>query len=458
MLFGDKASDDNINVDDILRDIQVETPRTQEDIDKTRAIERQTKKWMRLWKKTAGFRTRDPLYMIPQRNLACDKQGFTASLFANRTTKVEPDLNCVLNEDAVWLVLLFADLPGVLTDKQKEELEPILKILSYQDKIIAQEHRIGSTLQFGYEYKRWVFSLDTLLFLAERNFWANEKCIRKKLMEGTGGAGNSVRTRFGFGDTRLKLGYKVFDTERLKAVLGVTGIFPTSRFFNKDPNYVINTKPGDSRKKLINDLMNVSKYIMINPKLGAGNWGVGGFFDARFSIIPNNVDIWGRFSYDHFFPATEYRFMPTQSSVEISDIQKLISDDKVGADFPLYSVFPALTKGSVTPGDIFNGTVGIDWKFGKEKRWKFGLGYDFYLQQAEKARNLKVPTGLDLSSITDEDFVSSKIVHHKIFADVCYNRKGKHRDWNFGIGGDMTFSGHGAPKDWTIFGKIGITF
>jgi hypothetical protein len=319
-----------------------------------------------------------------------------------------------------------------------------------------QERRMGGYFQFGFNYKRWIFQLDTLLMLAEKNYWVEDKRIRKELETGMPQS-EAVRMRFGLGDTRLRAGYKIFDSDRLKTAVGLEAILPTSRIFEKSSNRVISTKPGDTRKKFIEDLMNLSKHIMINPRLGTGHWGFGGFFDWRFSIIPRKLDIWGRFSYDHFLPRNEYRFMPTAKPINLTDVGELFMTGKVSDDFPLDSVFPALVKGRVHPGDIFNATLGLDWRFGKKKNWKFGISYDYYLQQGEKIKDLD-SSGINLSEVFVKESLASKMVQHKICGDISYTKKGRHIDWNFGVGGDTTFSSQAGPRDWTIFGKIGIKF
>jgi hypothetical protein len=413
-------------------------------------------KEFKLWQRTGGFRSRDPLYLIPSRELACDcdKIGLSCHLFFNRSATHPLHPNMVLNSEATSLLLDFAN-GGMLTNAQLRSMDNILRILPYMDQITTQEHRVGGMFQFGFNYGRWIFKLDTLLMCAEKNFWAKDKGIRKELMKGTS-AGEAYRVRFGLGDTRLKVGYKLFNSDKIKLALGVNGILPTSRFFRKDPSTVIKTKAGDKRQQLLDDLLDVNRYLMIEPRLGTGHWGLGLFADTRIALIKDTLDIWGRVSYDHLFDGKENRFMPSNKKLQVRDLSNLLASDTVPSDFPIADAFPQLVNATVSPGDIFNTTVGLDYKFCKN--WKIGVGYDFYMQQAEKIRRISADPNVDTSLLAIDDAIASRVIQHKIFGDIGYTKKGRSIDLNFSVGGDMTVARQNVARDWTVFAKVGIKF
>lgn len=412
---------------------------------------------VKLWRKTEGFRTRDPLYLVPQRKLTVDKPGFSSFLFFNRSNTLPVRPNMVLSQQAVNTLVELTKPGGILSGVDLDDLDGLLKVLPFIDKMTVQEHKIGGMLQANIVDGRWVLQIETLLMLAERNFWAKSKSDRKALLDALGddGVSKSYRMRFGWGDTRVRLGYKISDSEVVKAVTGATVIFPTSRFFRKKPRSIVSTKVGDSRKQLIDDLLDMNRQLMIEPKLGTGHWGVGWFLDTRLHLIPDKLDFWSRLSFDYLFPGDEYRYMPSTQPISLKLLGQLTASDTVPEGFPVGNLFPCLAKGRVTPGNIFNATFGFDWKF--SKNWTFGLGYDFYSQQAEKIKNVSAPN-VDASLLSVNDAIASKIIQHKIFGGVYYTKKGESVDWNFGLGGDMTFSSHGGPRDWTVFAKLGITF
>ena len=413
---------------------------------------------IKLWGKTGGYRSRDPLYLMPQRKLSCDKSGLSCNFFFNRSSSLPVRPNTVLQTDGINLLLGFID-GGVVPLGDQQDTESLMKIFPYLDDMTIQEHRVGGFFQFLFNYKKWVMHVDLPVFLSEKNFWVRDRRLRQDLLdvlsESANGSGGAVRTRFGLGDTRLRLGYKLRDSDRLKIVSGVEGILPTSRWGRKHPKNIIKTEAGSTRKQLLEDLLNVSKHIMLDPKLGTGHWGIGGFFDMRFSIIPDKFDLWMRFSYSHLLSQNEDRFMPTPLLMPVGDLGLLFTSDVVPADVSLTPLFPQLVTAKVSPGDIFNATLGFDWKFAKN--WKLGVGYDYYNQQREEISSIFAPD-IDDSLIIVGDAIASKIVQHKIFGDISYTKKGKKIDWNFGIGGDTTFSSRGAGRDWTLFAKIGISF
>ncbi|MBU1007959.1 hypothetical protein KKA53_02680 [Candidatus Dependentiae bacterium] len=412
---------------------------------------------VKLWMKTAGFRTRDSLFLIPQRKLSVDKPGLTGFLFYNLSNTLPVRPNLVLSQKAVNTLVELTKPGGILSGVNLQDLDGLLKVLPFIDKMTVQERKVGGMFQANIVDGRWVLQLETLLMLVERNFWAKCKGDRKALLDAIGdsGKGDAYRMRFGWGDTRVRFGYKITDSETVKAVTGVSLIIPTSRIGRKKPRSIVTSSVGDSRKKLIDDLLNMNKQLMIEPKLGSGHWGIGWFWDTRLHVIPNKLDFWGRISFDYLLPANEYRYMPSTKPISLGLLGQLTTAETVPDGFPISDLFPCLARGRVTPGGIFNATFGFDWKL--NTCWKLGVGYDFYSQQAERIKNISAPN-IDSSLLSVDDAIASKIIQHKLFGGLYYTKRGKALDWNFGIGGDTTFSTHGGPRDWTVFAKLGITF
>lgn len=410
---------------------------------------------LKLWNKTAGYRTRDPLFLIPKRALAVDGPGFNSYFFFNMSNTLPIKPSMVLSSEAVNMLRDFVDqIP--LSDEQTAGFGDFLKILPFIDKMTIQERRIGGMFQFNVVDGRWVLQLETLLMLGERNFWVKNKAERKTLMDILGdGTGKAVKMRFGIGDTRLRLGYKVAQSKWVDAVLGLQATIPTSRIGRKKPQSVKKVGAGATRAQLLENLMNMNRFLMIEPKLGTGHWGIGCFLDTRIHLVPDTLDFWSRVSFDYLLPGNEYRFMPSSCPISLKDLQNLMASETVPDNFPINAVFPCLAKAKVYPGHIFNATVGFDWKFAKN--WNLGIGYDFYAQQAERIKNVSVPD-IDASLIRVEDAIASKVMQHKVFGELSYTKKGKSMDWNFGFGGDVTFSSQGASRDWTLYTKIGIAF
>lgn len=410
------------------------------------------------WKKLGVSRNRDPLFLIPSRRLTLDKDGIVCNLFFNMSDRLQVSPDIVLNTNAIDIFEPFLSSGTFGDDNEVADIEALLKVLPFIRNMTIQERRVGGMLQAGFSWGRFSLQLDTLLLLVERNFWLKNKKEREDFLRISSeldalGSGEVKRVRCGLGDSRLKLGYKVVDTQWVKANIGVEGILPTSRIGKKKPDSIVKTKPGDERKKLINDLLNVSKHIMIEPSLGTGHWGLGCFLDMRMNIIPKTLDFWSRLSFDYLFSGREWRFIPSSKEVPVSVLRQLTSST-IPQDFPINDLFPYLVSARVYPGSIFNATIGFDWTI---KNWKLGIGYDFYAQQEERLSGISA-FNIDSSLLKIDHAVSSQIMQHKVFGDINYNLRCRGFDVNFGVGGDITFSSHGASRDWTVLGKVGITF
>jgi len=324
----------------------------------------------------------------------------------------------------------------------------------------VQERKVGSLIQLGFRKKNWLLGIDIPLLLVERNYWLckSDQNAVKALLDGVdfSDTSNVMQTRFGFGDTRIKLGYDFSShfSKRIQGAVGVEAIIPTSRVGRPKPCLPIKSKPGDTRMELLNDLARVGKDILINPKLGTGHWGVGLFGQVRFSVIPDRLALWARASFDYMFEGNEYRFMPSRKPLSLSVLAQLLQPT-IPEGFPIADLFPCLVRACVKPGHIFNAAVGLDWAF--RKNWNLGIGYDLYVQGAEKISGIK-SCNVDPSILIVNNPVSPRLIQNKVFSELSYTKKGKHRDWSFGIGGDITISSEEAARDWTVFGKFGITF
>ena len=409
------------------------------------------------WRRGEGARSRDPLFLLPQTmSMLGRKNGLSCNLFFNRASRLPIYPDIVLNMKGLGLLSKLAQTisPGI--EKDEESLMGALfKLLPYLRKMTVQEHRIGTLLQAGFSMGRLMFQIDQPLLLSERNFWLCKKDqqVIKDIMAKVDmdAKGNFMKTKFGFGDTRLKFGYKICDSKKFESVVGVQTTLPTSRIVRKKPKMCVTSKVGDKRIKLLQDLLTVGQNILIEPKLGIGHWGLGLFGEFKINFIPDKFDVWGRASYDYFFKGDEYRYMPSDVTLKYADLGMIALSETIPADFPISNVFPHLTKVTVIPGAIFNGALGLNYKI--NKNWKFGLGYDVYHQESEKIKNVRVDS-IDPSLLVTQSAISPSILQHKVFGDITYTRK----NWSLGLLGDTTFSSKGAAKDWTVGLKLDINF
>jgi|SaaInlLV_10m_DNA_2_1039722.scaffolds.fasta_scaffold00054_38 hypothetical protein len=409
-----------------------------------------------LWNRTGGSRTRDPLFLVPNRKLTTDTKGFCCNLFFNRSPEVDIAPEKLLSEQSTNIINEF------LNDEELdlEDFGAALKLLPYILNMSTQEHRLGAYLQYSFSKDRWVFELDTILLLSVKNYWLKGKESRADLAEILSelddlDGGPLYKAKYGVGDSRFKFGYEIIDTDNLKVNFGSSIIMPTSRMCSSGrPKFSINTKAGDDRKELIDDLLNVSRRIIIEPKLGSGAWGLGAFLDFRSLEWKNKLEFWGHLSWDYLFPVKDYRFVASDKKVSMIEV---FSAETIPESFPISDFFPHLVKASIFPGSILNSTIGARYRL--SKHWRVGAGYDFYLQQKESGHIKDDSIDKELvKTLKLNQALGGRIIQHKVFSEILFEKKHNKFDLLLGFGGDKTISTTRGSRDWTIHGKIGFRF
>ena len=411
-----------------------------------------------LWGRTAGSRGRNPLYSYPNRVSSFDRDGFYSNLFFNRSHRIDVAPALLLSDQATNLIHEFL---GNGDDIESEDFGTMIKLLPYVLDMTAQEHRFGSYLQYVHSFDPFVFQLEVPFFVIEKNYWLEGKKKRadlQKLIDELDGleGGALYKIKAGLGDTKLKFGYKAIDADRCKLNVGFSSTIPTSGIrAAKKPSFERGVNYGDDRQKLINGLLKVGRQIMIEPKLGQGAWGLGTFLDANVSFFKDKLDVWGRLSWDYLFNVSDYRFLPTITNVSLADLFSITQADGIPSDFPLDDIFPHMVKMRINPGMIYNATIGT--KYHITNNWKIGVGYDLYIQHAEKVKNIRA-YDIENSLLRVDNALAGRVIQHKIFGDISYEKKGKHVDWLVSLGADKTIATSRASKDWTICAKLGFRF
>jgi hypothetical protein len=408
-----------------------------------------------LWNRTGGVRTRDPLCMLPTKRMTTDNRSFYATGFINRSYKIGIAPSLLVSDRFINVVRDFLD--GI--DPEEEDLGMVVQLFPYILDMTIQEHRAGFYLQYGRSFDNWVAQVDIPLLVVERNFWLSGKNNRKDLttlLDELGGiSGGVFKTKEGFGDSRVQFGYKVIEEEHLKLNMGLNVVAPTSKLgFGRKTTCSVNVKTGDSREALLDGLVGAGRQVMLEPSLGQGAWGLGSFLDLNFDVIDNTVEIFNRFSWHYLFPIKEERYMPSQNPVSTTDLLEISSDDGIPSNFPLNDIIPHRASFRSCPGAILHDAVGAYLRL---NHWKFGVGYDCYIQLAEKIRGAHAYT-IDDSLLNVESVRGTRVTQHKVFSEIVHEKKGRDRDLLFGLGGDFTFASCNAPKDWSLHFKMGLKF
>ena len=406
-----------------------------------------------LWNKTKPPRGRDVLYLMPHRISALEYGGFLCNLFFNFTNKMDfsTDETLMLDENKEALNIFTDTMITELGASDASALIPLFK------KLTIQERKIGALLQLAFIKSAFKIELNTSLLFSERNFWLTRKDQDriKQMFTGKDSVFDTrelMKSKFGMGDTRIKLGLNSLNMTNFQVDVGFEGILPTSKI-STGPRlkiYDINLE------NMINDIPYLLKSIrdnLITPQLGNyGHFGLGCFFESKIDMFHNSIHLWNRISFDNLFAAKEERLIPSKQTIPTPFMDK--DDKKKVTKFIKEYIFPPAYKVTLKPGDIINFFASLSFEIGKY--WNVGFGYDFYNQQKEIFQ--KIDTTEDINSLRIEDAASPNAEQHKIFAQGNYIKKQKKWDLILGFGGDYTLASKNLGLDWTVFLRVGASF
>lgn len=436
-----------------------------------------------IWYNTKTPAGRDLLYLLPYKISALERGGFAFNLFFNMTDNMNVGANSLLNTEGlnqVWLPVIVTQLTQKNLKLNLSEAE-LVSLLSLFKKITLQERKLGSVIQAGFAKGPFTVQLNTSIHMAERNFWLN--VADRQAISSLVGSGSSnfsydelIRYRYGLGDTRVKVGLNTLNMSNLQVDVGFESIVPTSRFSYspryKTATHQIVSSPEAFEADLYNVLRGVRDYL-INPRMGNnGHFGLGFYVESKANVFRNLVNIWTRLSYDKLLSADEDRLMLSKQTLFKSDLAAAIDAftdphyphdvppgamenlRQVGSEFVKQYLFPSSYLVTVYPGGIFNAVFAASTDI---KKMRFSLGYDFYMQQAEKIKKIH-NTDVTLDQLRVEDAQSPLVYQHKIFTEALYLKNFKRCDMAWGLGGDLTVASRGIGKDWTGYAKLNISF
>lgn len=425
-----------------------------------------------LWNYTKAPAGRDILYHMPYKMSSIQYGGIVADIFLNVTNKMNVTSGSILSlqSQEEWLKSVFLLFMEAMPENEASSVVPLLQ------HITISEYKIGAYLQGGFVKDFFNIQIHLPVLVGIRHFWLSKrdqnelKSIFSKYENEPLDQSEFYRIRYGFGDTRLRLGCNTLNMTDFQTDVGLEFILPTSKLSNNpkirsNPDDLFSQikegNPGDKENKDLQDgmssiLKNVRDY-MIDPRLGNGYFGVGTYIESKFDVFHDLAHLWMRASYDKFFPDVEYRLFMFKQAMDPNDLKGKGPDELRNGlmqDFVRQYVFPASFKSEVYPGGIFNFVFAVSTLV---KHVNLALGYDYYAQQRERIRRL-YNTTTSLQDLRVNDAESNNTEQHKIFAEASYVKNLKRADLGFGLGGDVTVHSSGIGEDWTVYFKISGTF
>jgi hypothetical protein len=338
----------------------------------------------------------------------------------------------------------------------------IFSLVPFIARMSVEERKTGLRLYPQFTRGALVLRADTTLFLSERNLITNpedEARIRQIVTNNFGRNALSsfeeereaARILVGIGDTRLRLGLTMVDQQRAKVQFGLSSYIPSANGVMLDGKF---KKPKRSEFSLfgLGDTFEDIRSIFLQPELGNyGHFGLGFYFDSSFKFFKERLEAKTAAIYETFFNSDEQRLIMKRQT--ISPQQYVKDSANLAGDFFDQYFLPRKYTVSVRPGNIFHLINYGKLSVGKVK---FGLGYDYYLQQREEFQKIKNPEE-DPTSLAIYNAASPEGIAHKALFGMHYGFRWGKTPIDLGLGGDYTFATNKhLGKDWTAHGSIGF--
>ncbi len=417
-----------------------------------------------LWKNTRAPAGRDILYLLPYKLTAVEYGGISVKLFYNMTPQMPVTAGDLLNISPN-LIENFGLIPGSISPQEAHQLMPLFLNMT------LQERKAGFLIQSGFIKGPFTIQLHTSIGLGERNFWLNNRDADqiKAVFEAKFGSSEFNEKefyiiRYGMGDTRLKVGLNTINMTSFQNDLGFEVIIPTSAIgYTPKINIGIAQTEFEGEKlqaSAVNTLRGVRDYL-INPRLGIGHFALGCYMESKVNIFHDMAQLWTRLSYDVLFPGIEDRLFLFKQTISLGELGKIPitgntpEEQAIVSQFVRENIFPSSLKSNVTPGGILNFVFAANIDLNKNWRWAFG--YDFYAQQDELISKI-YNTNTPIQALRVKDAESASVLQHKIFTEVMWHKKTKHKDFGVGLGGDVTISSKRIGEDWTVYFKVATSF
>lgn len=355
-----------------------------------------------------------------------------------------------------------------------------------------QERRVG--LMFGgrYVHNNWYAKYYFPLYYLERNFFlSNEEKQRLEaaLDLDTGpisdAEGNQfarehlITDRIGFGDTRLIVGYHIFDHPELALNAGALATIPTafnfanglygSHFLKNSAHPAFNLQQILSLCLCDPDQMDTESALAIATAFGLsvvdkltanlldrslgnnGHVGLGAFIEPHH-IVEKDVALKGRIAVEYLMPAQEKRFfILVKNPADFNRVFDCSTDASAEANVDflntqlIETLIPRVYDTVIWPGVLLKATGQFNWSFAK--KWWMALGGDLWFQSKEHFGKINAPA--DIRPLLRTDIAQRpRAVQAKFFAWLDYQRE--KNDWCFSLYLDGTWASFGIGKDYTI--------
>lgn len=386
-------------------------------------------------------------------------------------------------------------------------LPPILELFQ-TGKI--QERKVGFMFQMLKNHNRWSFEANVPLVYQERNFFFTEgeqAQIQQQVSQITGDSSAEVNEKYlrkhamsdeiGFGNIKLKTGYRFISDKHLKMKVGVIAIIPSAFALNKgllgsnfrkslekpdlDLNQVYcwvqdHSNPSNitSFKEFGVDFLEKSAKrlgaILLDQPLGnRHHFELGLFWDSKF-IVNQNVSCKINAEFQYSLPKTELRFFNQLKNA--SDFTTSALKDDVDAlsgtaqedlattkvEFlnknAVTSMFPTPANTRISPQANYQLSVGPQFEVGG---YLLHFGYNVWHRSQERIGKTEALETL-LYPLDTANGIRAAATQHKIFIQFDYDRVTPKHIWKVSLRGDETLDSAGIGKDTNLALELSVDF
>ncbi len=367
----------------------------------------------------------------------------------------------------------------------------------------TQERKLGVMFYLAREFKSADMRFWLPLYYLERNYFFTPE-ERQAIEDQLGAASpeqqekfqdeHLIADKFGLGDTRFELDFKLKECEDYSVKLGFLATIPTAVAFAKgikgsyfdkccprpELNFQdilgcgdIDTVAAKERAVAIiqhfltASLDHLSANLLETGLGDEGHFGLGLLLYANnnFGLIFKrpwacNLNWDNRISLEYLFANDEKRFFGACPNTEEFNSRDFDDPDQAISNLAFLEAelvnrfFPYVFNATVFPGLVFWWTT--KWHY-EGRKWGGYLGNDIWAQGKEKLRDLDFPEKLSPLLNPDKALLPFAF-QSKIIGSLYYKADRETRDWTIGLNGDYTYASRGIGKDFMITFNLEANF
>lgn len=367
------------------------------------------------------------------------------------------------------------------------------RVLSLFSNLKIQERRAGIMFSFYKQQKNWYFSFLFPLEYLIRNFFLTDeekRIIESEPLFNDGDPSTNdeeevdkfarqhlISDRLGFGDTRIYIGWKYYESPFMSLDLGLESTIPTAGSLQKGLYGIhfaknklipridlllllnlinegaIDQAIAQGEQILLGALDRLSQILLENGLGNNGHIGFGGY--TFFTLyVSQKITFKTRAALEYLLPFPEYRYYIRKKDTAEFDLLNDPMPQNCDRDLAFLqeqlqqTLFPEGFKTVVSPNLIFKLTSAVTALLGET--WQITGGYDIWWQQQENLGKVIGVSAQEASTLRKNIATRPNAFQAKLFGSASYFKKGNWCDWSLTVYGDQTVVNSGIGRDFNL--------